>query len=128
MKKLTAILICAALTVGSVVPAFAAISDAEIKAVKAAQEQKLAEYQAYQANLQALAAQAVAQGQADQANGQATVAASQAVLAANAAQALAQGQMNSANGQAVAAAGQAALAAGKAAEPRSVHNHPRAVS
>ena len=89
MKKLTAILMCAALTVVSVVPAFAATPEAEVQAARAAQEQRLADYQIHQANLQALAAQALAQGQTELAAGYTAQAQEQARLAAAAAAAIA---------------------------------------
>ena len=104
MKKLTAILMCAALTVASVVSVFGATPEEEVKAARAAQEQRIASYQAYQAQLEALAAQALAQGDSAKAAGYAAQAQNQAKLAADAAAALAQGQVNLENVQAAAAA------------------------
>ena len=84
MKKLSAIIMCAALTVVSVVPVFAVTAD-EVAAAKAVSDQQFANYLAYQTGLDATAAAALAQGEANKAAGQAAAAIGQSDLAAKAA-------------------------------------------
>ncbi len=72
-KKLTAIIACVAITVMSVVPAFAS-PESEVAAANAAQDARSASYLQYQQNLAAFKAAQVAQGQANTAAGQAAYA------------------------------------------------------
>ena len=99
MKKVAALLVCVALTVLSVVPAFAGPRE-EVEAAIAAQSQRTAEYIAYQENLQNFYLSQLAKGEAERAAGIARYNAYQAQLAA-----FQQGQI--AKGLAERAAGQA---------------------
>ena len=81
MKKVAALLVCVALTVLSVVPAFAGPRE-EVEAAIAAQSQRTAEYIAYQENLQNFYLSQLAKGEAERAAGIARYNAYQAQLAA----------------------------------------------
>ncbi len=97
MKKVAALLVCVALTVLSVVPALAGPRE-EVEAAIAAQNQRTAEYIAYQENLQNFYLSQLAKGEAERAAGIARYNAYQAQLAAFQASQIAKGEAERAAG------------------------------
>ncbi|MBO6149178.1 MAG: hypothetical protein J6O55_07560 [Lachnospiraceae bacterium] len=108
-KKIVALLVCAAVSVLSVVPVFAGPAE-DIASAVATQAQQLTDMASYQQALEAFRQAQIAQGVAETEQGKAAFAAYQAQLAAFYQNELARGEVERTAGQAAAAVGAANLA------------------